>query len=141
MITDTDIKQDIQMQWDTIRKMAYRPESVSAPYGSRMGIVVVSTPTAPPDYLNLPFVLAYSVLDSVLNELVRQQVFMCKDWKLGTKMTASQVALHWQDYSLVKQGKKLRNDLAHGARLLDRAECLKYIRSIEAELIAWGVIS
>ncbi len=94
----------------------------------------------PEDSYNLPFVLAYAVLDQVLNELRTQGAFTCKTRKLGDKMTASQNVLPWQDYDLVNNGRVARNDLAHEAQLLSKVDCLRFIDAIESELKTWGIV-
>ena len=96
--------------------------------------------TRPEDSYNLPLILAYAVLDQVLSELRDQGEFTCKAWQLGKKMPASQNALPWQDYDLVKSGKNARNDLAHEAKLLGKTDCLRFIHAIGFELKAWGIV-
>ena len=55
-------------------------------------------------------------------------------------MGASQKLLPWQNYDLVDNGRVARNDLAHEAKLSSKADCLRFINAIEAELKAWGII-
>ena len=97
------------------------------------------TETRPEDSYNLPLVLAYGVLDRVLNKLSDQGAFP-KEWNLGPKMATSQNVLPWQNYDLVDNGRVARNDLAHKAKLSSKADCLRFINAIEAELKAWGII-
>ena len=105
------------------------------------GAIINETP--PSESYNLPFVLAYAVLDQVLAELINQGTFQCagkEPLPLGTKMEASKNAVPWQDYDKIKNGKKDRNDLAHEAKLLNKDKCFEYIDAIETELKAWGVL-
>ena len=99
------------------------------------------TSSAPEGFLNLPFVLAFAVLDQVLADLVDQGTFLCKGTRplLGVKMAASEHVLPWKDYTLVEAGKNARNDMAHRAILLSDKECLSCIEAIVVELKAWGV--
>lgn len=94
---------------------------------------------------NLILVLAYSVLDQVLDELMAQGVFTCnasrKPPMLGTKMAASRASLSWQNYDLVETGKTARNALAHKGKLLSKADCLAYVAAVEAELVAWSILA
>jgi hypothetical protein len=55
-------------------------------------------------------------------------------------MAASANLLPWRDYALVDTGKTARNDLAHEAKLVDKANCFRFIDAIEAELKAWNVL-
>ena len=91
-------------------------------------------------YHNLPLVLAYAVLDQVLNELRDQGTFTSQTQKMGDKMNASRKALPWQDYKSVDDGREARNNLAHEAQLVSKADCLRFIDAIEAELKAWSIL-
>ena len=100
--------------------------------------------TPPEQLYNLPFVLAYAALDEVLGELVKQGTVPRQKKArplLGAKMEASRSVLPWRNYVLVESGKAARNDLAHNAKLLDKAACFKFIDAIEAELKYWGVLA
>ncbi|MGY6274169.1 hypothetical protein [Methylomonas sp. MgM2] len=125
MIADQEIKNEFQSLWDEIRKMARIPDNYSIP-----GINFIY-PAAPNSFHNLPFLLAYSVLDGVLSEIIQQGVFTCRSWMLGKKMEASVTAISWQDYNLIAEGREKRNRLAHDSVLLSKVECLQYIHAIE----------
>jgi hypothetical protein len=93
------------------------------------GVFIAETP--PDEIYNLPLILAYAVLDQVLNELMCQGSFSPPVNKkgatiripaLGVKMAASKAGLQWMDYDLVAEGKNARNQLAHEAMLLSRAD-------------------
>ena len=134
MIRDQQAKSEIAQDWRAVRKLR-NPVRTSVLPGFG---VIVEEPVH--DFYNLPLVLAYAVLDQVLNELRDQSEFRSKNSKLGTKMFASRKALPWQDYGLVDNGREARNDLAHEAKLLSKADCLRYIDAIESELRAWNIV-
>jgi hypothetical protein len=102
------------------------------------GGIISETPLD--EHFNLPFVLAFAVLDQVLSVLITEKVFSCSRRQLGAKMLASKGAISWKDYALVKKAKCARNKLAHKARLVSRDQALTFIKAIEDELKAWGVI-
>jgi hypothetical protein len=135
MIRDPDVKAEIQQDWAGVRKLC---EFVHRCY-MMPGMGVINE-TRPDDSYNIPLVLAYAVLDQVLNELIAQGDFKCKSFLLGEKMDASKGTLKWQDYQLVFNGKEARNDLAHKAMLVPKDNCLRFIDGIERELQAWGII-
>ncbi len=135
MIDDPQTKSEIAQDWRGVRKLC---ESSHRQWVSWGGSVI--NETRPEDSYNLPLVLAYAVLDRVLRELRDQGEFTCKAWQLGKKMAASQNALPWQDYDLVNDGRVARNDLAHQAKLLSKADCLRFIDAVESELKAWGIV-
>jgi hypothetical protein len=136
MIADAAVLADIRQQWAAVKTLCQHSHRQYA-----AGTMFINE-TPPADYYNLPFVLAFAVLDQVLKELKDQGLFSVSGQRppLGTKMTASKPCLPWQDYDLVERGKDSRNELAHKAKLLTKAECLRHIAVIEKELMAWGVV-
>jgi len=134
MIHNRQTKSEIAQDWSVVRKLCNTAKTRYLPgFG-----VIVNTP--PEEIYNLPLVLAYAVLDRVLNVLRDQGEFSCKSWKLGAKMDASQNKLPWKDYCLVDKGRDARNELAHDAKLLSKADCLHFIDAIESELRAWSIV-
>ena len=100
------------------------------------------TSTPPENFFNLPFMLAFAVLDQVLSNLIDQGTIQCpgRSPLLGQKMAASQGVLPWQNYAYVEAGKTARNALAHDAVLLGDADCRGFIEAIELELRAWRIL-
>ena len=136
MIRDRKMKLEIAQDWRGVRKLCKASHRQWMVPGSGM-----INEQRPEDSYNLPLVLAYGVLDHVLNELHDQRAFTCKRKKpgLGEKMGSSKL-LPWQNYDLVDNGRVARNDLAHQATLSNKADCLRFIDAIESELKAWGVV-
>jgi hypothetical protein len=132
---DPRIKRDIEQPWKVVRFLCRGSHRQAQLPG---GPFINETPLD--EHYNLPFVLAFAVLDQVLDELIAQGLFKPRGTLLGAKMDASRGALPWQGYDLVWDGKEKRNDLAHEAKLLKKADCLRYVDAIEAELRAWNVI-
>ena len=138
MIRDATAKADIAQQWTAVKAFCRGSHRQSIIAG---GAFVNETP--PEDFCNLPFVLAYAVLDQVLTELMDQGTFPRPSGPrpmLGQKMSASRTHLPWTDSKLVKDGKDARNRVAHEAILLGRADCCRYIEAIEQELRSWSII-
>jgi len=133
MIRDSRARAVITQDWAGVEKLS------KADDGYFYLDVFVSGTRLDESY-NLPFLLAYSVLDQVLTELRQQGEFQCTSWFLGAKMSASRDHLPWKDYDLADSGREARNLLAHEAVLLSKADCLKYIDAVRAELKAWAVI-
>ena len=101
------------------------------------GAIINETP--PEEFYNLPFLLAYALLDQVLSEWRDQKLFD-SSWELGAKMEASKKVILWHDYGLVFNGKEARNDLAHRAKLLTKEDCLLYIEAIRKEFEFWSLL-
>ena len=135
MIRDAVTKSEIVRDWAVLRKLS---SAVHRSWMSGGGDFI--NETRPEDSYNLPFLLAYAVLDQVLSELTAQGDFSCKSWKLGEKMAASRSRLPWQDYDTVQAGKEARNKLAHEAALVAKVDCLRFIDTVERELKFWAVI-
>lgn len=137
MIHDHQTRSAIAQDWAATRKLcAGSHRQAQIPGGSFIN------ETPPESFYNLPFFLAYAILDQVLGELIGQGTVQCarKRPLLGDKMAASINVLPWQNYKLVETGKNARNELAHEAKLLGKSNCFVYIDAIETELKAWGVL-
>ena len=129
------VNHDIQQQWDAIQSLCSDGHRMVIAGGSMI------QETRPNDSYNLPFVLAYALLDQALNVLIQQGAFSCSDWQLQRKMKASKGTLNWVNYALVDAGRDDRNKLAHQAELFTKELCLKYVRAVGDELDAWGLIA
>ena len=134
MIHDTATRQDVARQWSVICKLC---QESRRQYQIAGGII---NETRPEDSYNLPFVLAYALLDQVLSEMCDQGLFLCSSWQLGAKMAASKAALAWLSYGDVEAGKTARNELAHEGKLVSKNDCLRYVRAVGLELHHWKII-
>jgi hypothetical protein len=101
-----------------------------------MGAVMINE-TPIDEFYNLPFMLAYSVLEDAIDFLDVSGKIAKAGWKLGPRMEVAKTVLTWIDFALVDDGREKRNDLAHEAKLLPRKDCIHYIEAIGAELKAW----
>ena len=137
MITDPKILASIRSQWRVVKRFS---ESSHAQYLSPCGAYINETP--PESFFNLPLILAFSVLDQVLKELIQQGSVPRPSGRgfLGEKMQTARSAIAWQNYDYIERGKVQRNAIAHDGNLLDRATCLAFINAIEIELCAWRVL-
>jgi hypothetical protein len=124
------VKRELAVDWAAVRKLTGATHQ-----GGVIGAAIV-TYTAPAGFLNLPLMLAYSVLDRFLGELI----YPGKRRPLEVLMDESRSRLIWKDFGLVEKGKEARNGVAHRADLVADAACLRYIAAVEAELIGWCVI-
>lgn len=125
----------IDDKWKIILSLLKTHTNAMVPGIGYVGLLI------PKEHFNLPFILAYSLLDEVLSEMRNNNVFTCSSWMLGAKMNTSQTILPWVNYDVVNEGKDKRNDLAHQGVLLSQEECKKYISAIGIELKCWGGLS
>lgn len=130
---------DVRECWGSVRKILSGLQRDFFAEGVQVNI------QAPKEAYNLPF-----VLDMVLTELLYQGVYACKGWDpsmgkyppmLKKKMEASRTNMTWKDYDLVNEGRDSRNKVAHKAALVDKTECIKYVRAIEDEFKAWNLLN
>jgi len=135
LITDKTFLADIAEQWAAVRKLTAAEQNVSI-----VGTMIYA-PGVPDGFHNLPLVLAFSVLEQVLEELVTEGAVPKPEARsLYHRMVASKEVLPWQDYALVDAGRLERNALAHKAQLATKANCKRFIDAIEDELKAWQVL-
>jgi hypothetical protein len=140
MIKDQQKRNKIARDWAAVRAFCKGTHRQSIAGGGFGPVFVNETPLD--SFYNLAFVLAYAVLDRVLDDLRAQTVFSTKQKYpgLNAKMKASQTKLPWQNYSLIQLGRCVRNKVAHEAVLADGAQCFRFIDAIEAELRVWGIL-
>ena len=91
---------------------------------------------------NLPLLLAFDVLNQALAEARNENLFACSGNRPGlTKlMHCGKDSLPWIDWGALRKGVQYRNAVAHDGELFDAKQCLQYIASVEAQLLAWEII-
>jgi hypothetical protein len=140
MILDEGVLADIREQWAVVRRFSdpdYSHQEIPI-----AGAGIVAMPPAPDDFFNLPLVLAFSVLEQVLDQLKAQGDVPATRNMLGVKMEASKRAgIPWLDYPAVEAGRNDRNDLAHRGRLIDKARCIEHVAAIDDQLKQWGIVT
>ena len=135
MIADTAVMDHIRRQWSVVRQFAdFRGRAYQIPGGP---FLAESGP--PEEFYNLPFVLAYGILQQTLDALAAEGHFP-ESRHLATVMEESRAVLPWQDYPRVFQGKEDRNHLAHRGKLFPREHCRAAVDAVETELRAWGIV-
>ncbi len=138
MIADPIVLQEVRDSWETVR------ESRNVIVGNMNSASMVGRPPASEFRdlcFNLLLIVAFSVIEDVLRQLRDEGKFSCKDHRLKPLMKSSRPYLPWLDFDLIDKGREHRNESAHQRVFLAHAECRKYIAAIEAELVAWGVLT
>lgn len=90
---------------------------------------------------NLPLLLAFDVMKQVLLQARDDGMFTCSQRQLGNLMDCAKAVLPWISWNSLREGVRRRNEVAHDGKLFESTECLQDINNIEAQLIAWGIIS
>lgn len=134
----------IQNKWNVIRVFCQNSHRQALVPG---GVFINETP--PDEFYNLPFILAYEILEDVLKDFEEDEMFSLPLDSNGKKkkglyylLESSKISpsLKWIDYKTVFRGKENRDNLAHKGILLKKDECLLYINAIEKELKKWSLI-
>ncbi len=55
-------------------------------------------------------------------------------------MDSAKESLPWIDWNGLREGVRRRNEVAHDGRLFDSAQAIQDFESVEAQLVAWGII-
>jgi hypothetical protein len=144
VINDRGERAKIQQEWAVIIAQTKLTRGGILPGG----VYVNETP--PENFYNLPLVLAYATLDHVLGQFLDQGLFPCTSPQkarkqqtcrnLGDKLESAKTAISWVNFAVVKEGQVARNGLAHKNVMATKADCLKYIAAVGAELTGWGVL-
>jgi hypothetical protein len=135
MIADPAVKAELSQEWSVVEGLRNWSHGYLIPGGGYVN------ETPPIEFYNLPLVLAYCALDDFLIQCTKENFFPAPARnQLGARMHASISAISWVDSKLVDQGRTARNDLAHKAKIVTKADCLKYIDAIGSEFRSWGII-
>ena len=138
VLKDTNTLLEIRKDWNGVEALRNKLRaSAFASMGILGGIFPFTLSNAAH---NLPFLHAFSVLNEVLIALEKEGRFKCNSIFLGKLLEASEMVLPWKDFSTIETGVGRRNDVAHRADLLERAECWKYVDAIKLELSLWGIV-
>ena len=137
MISDQAALEEINRSWQGVEALKDKVQrALLGSFAQEASIVIFVADSAH----NLPFIHAYSVLNDTLKQLAKEGHFPCKSIFLGALLDASEIALPWKNFALIKKGADRRNDVAHHGNVLPRTECWKYIDAIRDELRKWRVV-
>jgi hypothetical protein len=137
LIKDPEALQELRALWNGVRVLRRRTQAaLLGSFAQGASFVVFVADAAH----NLPLIHAYAVLNEVLLQLEREGRFSCRSIFLGRLLSASESALPWFDFDMVKRGADRRNDVAHRGEVLPRGECWRFIDAVEAELVGWGLV-
>jgi len=127
VIRDTNIQKEIQRDWAGVGSLLeqFQVSAFASQIGGFSGIYPHKLLDAAQ---NLPFIIAFAVLNDVLEQLKNEGNFKSKNNQLGTLLNESKNVLSWCDFALIDKGRNLRNDLAHRGQILKRKESTALLR-------------
>jgi hypothetical protein len=56
-------------------------------------------------------------------------------------MDSGSAALPWNNWQRLREAVRRRNEVVHGGKLLGDEQCLQDIADVEAQLLAWRIIT
>jgi hypothetical protein len=137
MIRDKAALDEIRQSWSGVEGLKNKVQrALLGSFGEGLSFVIFIANSAH----NLPLLHAYAVFNDVLKQLAKEAQFQCKSIFLGALLKASETALSWKDFALIKEGVDRRNDVAHRGDVLPRGDCWKYIEGIREQLVAWAIL-
>ncbi|MBN1569812.1 MAG: hypothetical protein JXA73_18345 [Acidobacteria bacterium] len=137
MIRDKATLEEIRQSWigvETLKNKVQR--ALLGPFAQGASFIIFIADSAH----NLPLLHSYAVFNDVLQQLAKEGKFKCKSIFLGALLAASEKALSWKDFTLIKEGADRRNNMAHHGDVLPRGDCWKYIEGIREQLVAWAIL-
>jgi hypothetical protein len=138
VIRSSTIRTEVQKEWNGVRAFQSRIQAhLNAPSG--IGTAGATHQLRNISH-NLTLLFAFSVLEKTLKQFRDEGLFLEKTNGLKKLMLASKKILPWQDFELIDTAREDRNRVAHQQKILERAECWKYIDGIENELVSWNVV-
>ena len=138
MIVDPSKLLSIQSDWQGVLQMRDRVRHLVL---STFAYDEIHSPIFGNILYNLPLVLAFDVLTQVLLLARDEGRFTNSRPQLEDLMDSARTSLPWIDWQLLRDGARLRNEVGHNGKLFGDVQCLRYIAYIEAQLVAWGVIT
>jgi hypothetical protein len=138
MIANPNSLATLQTEWHGVIQMRERMRHLVV---STFAFDANKSPAFGDLFYNLPFLLAFDVLKQVLLQAREEGLFAASRHRLVDLMDSAKTALPWVDWQCLREAVKRRNEVAHDGKLFGDIQCLQDIADIEAQLVAWGIIS
>ena len=138
MIVNPSSLASLQAEWDGAVRMRDRVRHLVS---STFAFDTKKSPAFGDVLYNLPLLLAFNVLKQVLLQAREEGLISSSQRQLSDLMDSAKTALEWIDWQLLWEGVKRQDEVAEGNKLFGDGQCLKYIAFIEAQLVAWGIIT
>jgi len=138
MLANLNSLTTLQAEWHGVIRMR---EHVRDLVISTFAVDAIRSPSLANILYNLPLVLAFEVLKQVLLQAREEGNFIDCQTQLGDLIDHAKTSLPWIDWQHLRESVKRRNEDSSDCRLFGDVQCLQDIANIEAQLIAWGIIS
>jgi len=138
MIVNVNSLATLQAEWQGAIRMRERMQQLVI---STFAFDPITSPAFGNILYNLPLLLAFDVLKHVLLQAMEDEQFKSSGQRLSDLMDSAQSSLPWINWRSLREAVKRRNEVAHDGKLVGDTQCLQDIADVEAQLIAWGVLS
>ena len=138
MIVNLNSLGTLQAEWDGVVQMRERMRQLAL---SIFAVDAKKSPAFGDILYNLPFLLAFGVLKQVLLQARDEGRFTSSRPQLSVLMDSAKNSLPWIDWQCLREAVKRRNEVVQNGRLFGDIQCLQDMADIEAQLLAWGIIT
>jgi hypothetical protein len=128
----------LQAEWQTVVQMRERMQNLIT---STFAFDAYASPAFGNILYNLPFQLAFEVLKKVLLQAKDEGLIRTSQQRLADLMDSAISSLPWNNWQVLRDAVRRRNEVVHRGKLLGDQQCLQAIADIEAQLIAWRIIT
>jgi len=128
----------LQAEWQGAARMRDRMQELVT---STFAFDVSTSPIFGDILYNLPFRLAFDVLKKVLLQAKAEGLITTSQQRLADLMDSASASLPWNNWQALREAVRRRNEVVHGGKLLGDEQCLADIADVEAQLIAWRIIT
>lgn len=138
MIANPASLSDLQAEWQAVVQMRSRMQEL---VNATFAFDVSASPAFGGILYNLPFRLAFDVLKKVLLEAKEEGLIHTSQHRLVDLVDSAGKALPWSNWQAVRDAVQRRNEVVHEGKLLGDEQCLQDIADVEAQLVAWHIIT
>ena len=128
----------LQAEWQAVIHMRERMHELVT---STFAFDASTSPAFGNVLYNLPFRLAFEVLKKVLLQARDEGLVATSQQRLVDLLDSASNTLPWNNWQALREAVKRRNEVVFEGKLLGDEQCLQDIADIEAQLIAWRIIT
>lgn len=138
MIANPSSRAVLQAEWQAVTQMRERMRVLVA---STFTFDASTSPAFGDILYNLPLRLAFDVLKKVLLQAKDEGLIATSQQRLADLMDSASNTLPWNNWQALREAVRRRNEVVHRGKLLGDEQCLQDIADVEAQLIAWRIIT
>jgi len=138
MIANPNALSVLQAEWQTVVQMRERMQNLII---STFAFNATASPAFGDIFYNLPLRLAFDVFKKVLLQAKDEGLIPASHQRLADLMDSAVLSLPWNNWHSLRDAVRRRNEVVYEGKLLGDEQCLQDIADVEAQLIAWRIIT